>query len=193
MRIISFGKQIPIMKCKVQDNQTKKFVPATVYNVDCNNFSDYETVKKAKGEWIFKDYILSNMRTKMLINNIPGFKTTDEFYLLKTALDNNVIGMVQTCNKDDGINIKYIEAKSGEKYKYAGQNMLASLAKKLQKENGGALIVNAPVMSAIPFYISKCGFRYKENGKLILQSDESAEFIKRTEEITQTNLIDLQG
>ena len=189
---VSFGKQIPLIRCNVQNNKTQKFVPATLYEADCKSIGDYETVSKAKGDWRFKNYILSNMRNKMLINNIPGLKTSDKFYLLKTDVDNSVIGMVQTREKDNKKCIKYIESKQDGKYKYAGKNMVASLAKNLIKENGEALVVDAPIASAIPFYIAN-GFRFYDYGKLILPIEDANKLIEFTEERAETSLIDLQG
>lgn len=190
--IVTFGKQIPLIRCNVQDNKTKQFVPATLYETDCKNISDYETVSKAKGDWRFKNFILSNMRNKMLVNNIPGLNTSDKFYLLKTDADNSLIGIVQTCNKKDKVCIKYIESKQDGKYKYAGQNMVASLAQNSIKGNGRILIVDAPIASAIPFYIAK-GFRFYDYGKLVLPIENAYDLIEATEEKTKTPLIDLKA
>ena len=192
-KILSFGKQIPTIRCNVQETKTKKFVPATLYEADCKNISDYETVRKAKGDWCYKDYILSNMRAKMLINNIPGIKTSDKFYILKEDKNDDVIGMVQVRDKDDNVCIKYIESKRDGKYKYAGQNMVASIADRLIKRNGKAVIIDAPIASAIPFYTTKCHFQFYDYGKLILPAENAIDFIKMNGDKTQTPLIDLQG
>lgn len=190
---ISFGKQIPYIKCNVQERLSKKFEPATFYELDCKNISDYETVRKAKGNWKFMHYFLPNIRNKMLINNIPGINTSDNFYILKTDSDDKLIGIVQTKNKDNNISIKFIESQSEGKYKYAGQNMVASLAKKLIKDDGKAIFVDAPLTSALPFYIGQCGFQIHDYGKLILPIQKAGNFIKQLEEDTETRLIDLQG
>ena len=45
---ISFGKKIPIAQCQIQNLATKKFEPATIYELDCHDESDLLEVVKPK-------------------------------------------------------------------------------------------------------------------------------------------------
>ena len=61
---ISFGRKIPIIKCQIQDTDTGKFEPATVYQIDCKDESDVLEIRNLPDTWQYKLGIAKNMDRK---------------------------------------------------------------------------------------------------------------------------------
>ena len=191
VRPVSFGKKIPIAKCRIIDNQKRKTVPATVYEYDCKNSEDIETVQKTQGIWSFKDLIENNMKRKMFLQLLPNKKVLDHFYFIETD-KGDMVGMSQVSDEIDGTNIKYIETQRNGRYKYAGSALLSGIGLNAYK-NGKKIKVAAPIEPALPFYIDKCGFKITPSDRLYLPADRIPELIENTEYKTNSKFIDLVG
>ncbi len=82
---------------------------------------------------------------------------------------------------------------SDKNYKYAGQAMLASLAKSMEKNNDSLIFINDPADSARSFYIDKCGFTplNKDSRELKMDCRDMHTFIKNVEEKTHQPILDI--
>ena len=92
---ISFGRKIPKIQCQIQSKETGKFIPATVYEVDCKDEADFQEIRKLDRKWHFRNDIALGMEQKHAIQTYLKQKSNVSFYAMK---DNKgeLIGLAQT-------------------------------------------------------------------------------------------------
>ena len=171
---ISFGKQIPTISCKVKNNDTGKFVPATMYEYDCFDAEDIKDVEELPS-WGFKDVILNGMKTKKAAREKYGSDTETSFFVLKNE-KGETLGLCYLYDRDNIPAIKFIQTNPNKKYKYAGQTMLAGLALKAQNDKKDKFEIRFATDEAKPFYIYKCGFK---RGKDIYSLEMTTKELKK--------------
>ncbi len=184
---ISFGKKIPVAKCKVQDKNTGKFIPATFYEYDCKDESDFLEIKNLSRKWTFKKHIANNMEIKHAVETFWGEKSNSHFYVMEDA-NKEILGICQVDEKNEFYNIDYIESKPYNKYKYVGQSMIASIGRKLLKNKGQVLLVRTPVDDAMDFYLN-LGFTPFGDFMFKMLRPAISKLVHETEE--KTNTLDL--
>ena len=154
---ISFGKKFPIAQTQIYDKNSAKFVPATVYEYDCSDESDIQTIKSLKGDWDYKDMMVTSMFSKhRLPVDCDDFNNTS-FYVLEN-LSGEIVGLSEICNKEDKKELKIIETQQTNRYKYAGQGLLATIAKTVIDEDKDKLVIKNPSPTSYDFYTKGCGF-----------------------------------
>ncbi|MBQ9149926.1 hypothetical protein IJX73_03240 [bacterium] len=194
---ISFGAKIPTTRCQILDKQKNEFIPATVYEYDCNDIEDVYEIGDLDESWQFGEDVASKMHAKYLKRNTPKAENNIHYYSLKTG--NEVVSICQTQENDRSIGVKLIESSHDGKYKYAGQAMLASLGAKALSEENQTLKICGALPEAYHFYEDVCQFRCTTPGYNILgyqfdtTRDELADFVDRTESRTNGNIINLVG
>ena len=199
---ISFTKKIPVNTCNIYDKRRRKFVEATVYEIDCKDKSDIDYIKGMKGNWIHKDQISYGVERKH--NRVTGENALfwkhaneqgieDNGYYSLEGPNEEIICVCETEPFGREVDISFLESAKGKRYKYAGQTMLASIANNIFG-SGQILTVKAPANSAMGFYEDKCGFRKNQKyfGYEMSQEDMQG-FIQRTEEKTRGKILNCQG
>lgn len=187
----SFGKKIPIISAKIQDNETGKFESATVYKVDCADDSDVQDMMSLSDSWRFRNLIAKDMARKNHL--IKYFQQDDEksIYVLEDN-QNRVLGIGEMEEVDDDVfNVNYLE--SSRDKKYVGQVLLASMGEEVLIKQGEKLTVSDPVDEAYSFYTDVCGFEDYYGYFLRMNPSQINQFIEQTEERTQSMFIDLRG
>ena len=201
---LSFGNKIPVSQHRVYNNQTDKFENATVYEFDGTDSSDYDYMVSKFGAWSYK-YLyeiglfgkIDNVKRKDDDIRARMMADYNKFYIIEST-DGNLLGLLQTQEiKKNKYDIKFLESNHDEKYKYAGQNILASIASKLKDLDEAELMVTDPETtenySAVPFYQNVCGFMPKGARTLYLDKNAMNEFVQNVEKRTKAPIIDLQG
>lgn len=184
---ISFGKKIPISKCQVIDKQEKKLINATLYEYDCKDLFDFYDVSQLDDSWKFKDAIASVMHLQYMQTRI-GVRNKDmKFYCIKNNND-ETLGLCQTDEKANNIDVKIITTNRNNKYKYVGQVLLAQLAQKITQTGGGTLKIKRPLAEVRDYYEKVCGFRKKDvensffGAEYELKGEELHDFKDRVED-----------
>lgn len=190
---ISFGRKSPRYICQIQDKETGKYTPATCYEYDCKDESDYEEIKKINRRWIFKDNIAKNMEISHNRQTYFNEESNESFFVLQKGKE--LLGLVQVCSENGTSNIDYITTMPNNPYKYVGQTLIACVGKQVLNKNNYEMTVNTPIDTAVPFY-QKIGF--KKYGKYPLDvykmnTDEIKTFIDVTELTTEAPIIDVKA
>ena len=190
--VISFGKKIPVTTCKVRNNETRKFVPARLYEFDCKDEADIQEVKNLPLGWSFATTISSEMRAKKVAREKYDISTGHSFYVLK---DNNysTIGICSLKNDKDNFGVKFIETLTNGTCKYAGQAILASLALLALHDKRDKFEIRYPTDEAKDFYTSKCGFKQGDN-LYHLQMDKKGmkKLVKKVQQRTHARVVDIR-
>ena len=190
---ISFGKKIPTISCKVKNNETGKYVPATLYEYDCRDTEDINEVENIPNKWGFKDVILNGMKTKKAANEKYGVDTETSFFVLK-APDDETIGLSYLYHRDNELAVKFIQTAPDKKYKYAGQTMLAGHALIAMNDHFDKFAVRFATDEATPFYTHKCGFkRSKDIFSLEMTAKETKKFLRKIFFRTHGKVEDIRG
>ena len=184
---ISFGQKIPISHYKVQNNSTKEFADATLYELDCKDEEDIEYLEQDKSDIYFKSQILKNMQKKNDYVSDSKKNTAEDtkrksmydnthFYVSELC-DGNIIGVCETYDGKDYTDIEFISGRKTPEYKYVGQTMLASLGKTvLNSACSQKLTVATPLPHVLPYYTDVCGFKPTLEGsfnRLSLEMDKN--------------------
>ena len=176
---ISFGKKIPTVSCKVKNNVTGKYVPATLYEYDCLDIDDIKEVESIPYRWGFKDVILNGMKTKKAAKEKYGIDTETSFFVLQDQY-NRTIGLSYLYERDNELAVKFIQTDPDRMYKYAGQVMLAGHALTAMNDHYDKFAVRFATDEATPFYIYKCGFkRSKDVYSLEMTAKETKKFLRK--------------
>ena len=77
---ISFGRKIPRYTCQIQNKYTGSYIPATIYEYNCKDESDYEEVNSLNRRWAFKENIGRNMEAKHFVQTYLNEKSNSSFY-----------------------------------------------------------------------------------------------------------------
>ena len=190
---ISFGRKIPIIKCQIQDTDTGKFEPATVYQIDCKDESDVLEIRNLPDTWQYKLGIAKNMDRKHQLLKHYNQENDSTFYALEDER-NRILGLGEIEETETGVyDLKYLESNSLGSKKYIGQALLASIAEDVLCKNGTKLTVNDAVDSAFDFYADTCGFEDVHGYYLKMNRAQINNFIEQTEDRTQSLLLNLRG
>ncbi len=188
---VSFGHKIPIAACQVQEKLTGRFVKATVYEYDCQNKTDIDEVKSIKDLNTFRTLIAGHMYNKYTFSKF-GHDIDKRFFAIQEN-DGDIIGLSQTNNVGEDMNISYIETLRNKKYRFAGQTLIAAIGGELLSSGGRKLLIRCPVDSALHFYFDDCRFDVSENGELYMDKKNLKKFIERTEERTHAPVININA
>lgn len=190
---VSFGKKIPVAKCKVRNNDTHKFIRAKLYEYDCMDESDILEVKSLPVGWGFAATISNEMQTKKAAREKYDISTNHSFYVLKDEKD-STIGICSVKNDEKYFGVKFIETLSNGSYKYAGQAILASLALIALHDKRNKFEVRYPTEEAKDFYTSKCGFRQGDSlYHLSMDRKGMKKFIKNVQFRTHSPIFDVRA
>lgn len=191
---VSFGKKIPIMQCSIKDVGKNKFIPATVYEYDCQTSADAEDVLEMGRDWYYYFSIGCDMLDKYKKENFEEEKSPMHFYIMENT--NGVpLALCETKEKDKEIQVEYIESKHDSEQKYCGKTMLAALGRKLLNSNGKKLVIYAPLQEVYDFYTKGCGFKKVKNDtdRLQMMPKQIQEFISQTEAQTGGKILDIKS
>ncbi len=186
---ISFGKKIPLMQCQIVNSKTNEFVPATIFEYDCNDKKDADDINGIGGYWFFKNEIFFNAQDKI---QFPKKFQNIRIFALENK-QGRTLGLMQFNETGNQCDINLLEKRFLDKHKYIGSVLLAAAAKETLKSKANKLTVSAPVPEARDFYIKGCGFKTTQTKALELEQSDINRFIKETEEKTQFPIINLQG
>lgn len=191
---ITFGRKIPLMKASVIDKMNGKKVPVTLSEYDCRNYAD--DVRMFMNSCNSMDYarsIAGGMWDKHCNSDLPY-----NFYVLEDE-NNKALCICETFSCINNIYIDFIESGHDDKHKYAGQTMIAMLGKMILNQKKNNLLVSFPVLSAMDFYIKKCGFKPLQSKSLynqltlIMENPKIPEFINKVQKKTGSEIIDLNA
>lgn len=186
---ISFGQRIPTATCKILDTKEQKFVPALVCELDCYDKSDIDKIASLEGDWEHKDTIELNMKSKH--SDIKRGKGNDtKIYTLESD-KGEILGMTCVDDLEKNVEVRFIESRSDHRYKYVGQNLLATLGQGVLNGRQNRLIIRSAVSSAYDFYEKVCGFKEIGYSDLEMNRFDILKFIRRTEEKTQSPIVNL--
>ncbi len=188
---ISFGRQIPLIKCHIKDKEQNKFVPATFYELDCSDEQDIETIQDMPGRWGFRNSILCTMRDIMELPESQRKYKNYSFYILKKD-DGQIVGLSEVSKEGKDKVLQYIESSNRDKYKYIGQTMLASIADIAKQEKCERVYIPNALKEAYDFYV-KCGFKPCGEQTLSLPSRKAKKLKKIAEANTSAPIINLMG
>lgn len=191
---ISFGKKIPVVKGKVKQLETGRFVNVKLYEYDCKDAEDIMEVKNLPSiNWSFCLLIANGMIEKKYAREKFSIDTGHSYYTLQDD-NKNTLGIVAVKDSDDYLGVKFIETDGNIKYKYSGQTVLASLALMALHDKKNLFEIRFPNDEAIPFYVNKCGFKEENNSMhLSMNSKDMKKFVKRTQRRIHSPLIDIRG
>lgn len=195
MNNISFGAKIPIALCQIKNAKTNEPTSATIYEYDCKDPQDVWEIERinSKLNWYFANNI--GIRADLKYQGCKSYQNNGIY----SIEDINGKTICLCCTEEYAANtkVKFIETKTGGKYKYAGQAMLAAIAKRmLTNQKQRKMIISNAQEGAFGFY-EKCGF-HEDNSeaeyKIInyqMPRKEMPFFIRKTEEKTQGGIINL--
>lgn len=188
---ISFGQKIPTAICNVLDTKENRFVPALVSEFDCYDKSDVDKIASIGGNWAHKDTIELNMISKH--SDIKRGKGNDtRIYTLENDAG-EILGITCVDDLEKNVEVRFIESRSDHRYKYVGQNLLASIGQGILNGRQNKLIIRSAVASAFDFYEKICGFKDIGNSDLEMNRFDIHKFIRRTEERTQTPMVNFRA
>ena len=188
---INFCRKIPINQIKVVDKKLEKPISATVFEYDCDDLEDIYEVGDLDMSWSFGEMIASNMHRQFLKNKIMQKDESLHYYCAKDGL-NRMLGLCQTVENDDSIDVKLIVTNPSRRYKYVGQAILATLGQKALNEDVKRLNIKAALSDVYGFYEDACGFeRDLSRGTDVfgrdykMESENIPAFIQRTKNKTE--------
>lgn len=187
---VSFGKKIPLYNCQVLNKQTGKYVPATFYEYDCKDREDSVEIKNLEKKLVFRNHIAKNMENRYEDQLKGSKKTYPSVYTIMA--ENSTIGLAQVDDTKSKNNLDFISTSQDGSYKYAGQTMVACIGKQSLKKNKNKLTVEIPTYQAVPFY-EKLGFTREGESLLKIGKNGILNLIKKTEQTTQSPILDIEA
>ena len=199
---ISFGAKIPISTCNIYDKKDDKFIRATLYEIDCKDKSDLKYLDKIKGIWKYKTQITDDAKrkyertaknnSKLFWRKRPAHDQLliqdNQFFSIETP-KKDVVCLCETAQYGKDIDVNFLESSKNDSYKYAGQAMLASLAKHIVGTNK-ILTVKIPTHEATPFYRDVCRFKRADYFGFELPDEDAVSFIRNVESKTKGKILD---
>lgn len=188
---ISFGQRIPTAKCSVFDTKENEFVPALICEYDCYDKADIDKIASVDGNWAHKDTIVDNMKAKH--SDIKCRRANDtRIYTLEND-EGEILGITCFDDLEKNAEVRFIESRRTHRYKYVGQNLLASIGQGVLNGRQNKLIIRSAVDSALGFYKNACGFKNIGFGDLEMNRYDIHKFLKRTEEKTQSPMVNFRA
>ncbi len=186
---ISFGKKIPLARCKVLDNQKQEFVDATFFEYDCKDHKDSLEISYLDGRWAFRETIATGMERKFRRYLRGKVQEPYKYYGLQTT-DGKILGLCNTADYTTHTNIEYVTRDLSKDYKYIGQMMLAQIAKQTLVENKKQLIIKNPLDYCQDFYEKGCGFEFCDDYAYDMQMGRTrmAQFVMNIEDKTNCSI-----
>ena len=184
---ISFKRKIPIAQCKIFDNEQNKFVGATVHEYDCKTMSDICEVQKLGAGWQFTNSIIYNMQVKNRCV-YTGHPNNSRFFNIEKE-NGEIVGLALCEEKENSLNVNFIETKQNKKQKFAGQTLLAIIANYALDIGKCKLIIKNALKDSYSFYKSICGFKKGEGNDLEMKRKDIKKFTQQTEERIQSSII----
>ncbi|MBQ8635020.1 hypothetical protein IJ425_02575 [bacterium] len=190
---VSFGTKIPTMTCKVKNNETGKFVPATLYEYDCSEQADIIEIEQLPNNWGFKKVISNGMLAKKKAREKFDIDTKTYFYALKDETG-KTIGISYLYERDNAQAVKFIETDPEKEYKFAGQTMLAGHALATMNDKFDRFEIRFATDEATPFYTHKCGFKRGEDKySLEMTAKDVKKFLRKIFFRTHGKVKDIRG
>ena len=191
---ISFGQKIPLMKCNIKDRKKNTNIPVIISEYDCRHRSDFKDVLCMRDDFYYFMDIACNMQDKYIDQKENTGKNNSHFYIMNSE-DGKNIGICQTKDVNGDVEIEYIESVQNGEYKYAGQSMIASVCKKMLESKANKVIILAPVIDCLDFYIKKCGFKPSDENFYRLEADRNnaQRLIDSTQEKTGSPILNING
>ena len=221
---VTFTGKIPISKCNVLDTKTGQYVNTTLYEYDCSDEEDFKEVKNAKGIWsgwcdrkegepgfssarsvareMERKHYCVNLGWDDQFSPLQRYELhTSRFYSLQTK-NGDIIGICQTHNPFPNHHfqqIKRLATEGSHRYKYAGQSILASLAKRnLDKYSMAEMSISDFDYDEdyeTKFYTDKCGFEQDKDDSEFLSLDTlgSYNLVRDVETKTRAPIINIQA
>ena len=190
MNKISFGAKIPVAICQIKNKNTQQMRKAVIYEYDCKDISDYWALAKIEKEqkWKYADIIAAKADLKC-----NGRMLQDESIYSLEDESGKTVGLCNFRETSRNTEVRYIESKSDDVYKYVGQNMLALLAKRAFYSGKKEIRIANAQHNAFMFY-KKCCFQFDwdefSNGynEFYLKREKMPTSIKETEDKTNTSI-----
>lgn len=185
---ISFGKKIPLARCKVLDNQKQEFVDATFFEYDCKDHKDSIEVSYLSGKWAFRQTIATGMERKFRRHLRGKFQEPYVYYGLQRD-DGKILGLCNTCENHTTTDIEYITRDLSLDYRYIGQTMLAQLAKQTLVDNKKQLVIRNATNENQDLY-EYCGFKMVNDrcSDMIMGRNEMRDFVVDVEDRTKCSI-----
>lgn len=184
---ISFGRKIPITRCYIQDKNTGMNSNAGIFELDCKDKEDINTVKDAEGFWIYKPTILYYMREKYFAQNGISYGSPNKkFYVLEDT-NKKVLGVCQFYDREDDVYIDFLESNRDSGYKYAGQSILAAIGLYTLHNNKKRMVIKVATNEALPFYKKVCKFQEQEDKSLEMDKIRIQSFINKMKKKFKSN------
>lgn len=185
--LISFGQNIPIARCSIKDTKKDKYVPATIYEIDCKDKEDIDEIENLDDNFEFKDTFISGMQNKNRTES-EGKYSPSCFYKLESE-DGEILGVCYAKHENGNFVVKYFASKQKSNYKYVGQSLLAALGINAFHDKQKKLVISSAISSAYDFYKRTCGFKEAELSDLEMDRAGIIKFVRQTEERTKGKII----
>lgn len=178
---LSFGKT-PVMTCRVNLNDKKEKVSATVYQMDTGNFEDLREIRSSKtGRKIFNDFQRDAMQC------YPHH----EYFLLKNDDTDEVICAAETShhlrNTDDktnGLATVIDEFALNNKYNNPAEPMLANIVKTAWERYDNS-VVSSIAKDDLPD-LKRASFSETKKGDWMIPEKRFSSMLNKAEERCQT-------
>ena len=177
---ISFGQKIPIAKCTVKDTYTNQKTDGYISELDCKDTSDILRISSLPDTWEFQETISLNMKDKYSAHK-NGRDNQTKFYILENE-NGEILGISCIDDRPKSLEVRFIESRDDHRYKFVGQNLLATLAKQVLDSRQQKLIIRSSISSAYDFYEKICGFKPAKFCDLEMIRQDIPSFIRRTNE-----------
>ena len=187
---ISFKRKIPITQCQIFDNEQNKFVGATVHEYDCKTMSDICEIQKLGAGWHFINSFIYGMKVKNH-SVYTGQENNFRFFNIEKNTG-EIVGLAYCEEKENSLNVNFIETKQNKRQKYAGQTLLASIANYAIDIGKYKLIIKNALEDSYTFYKRICGFKKGEGIDLEMNRKDIKKFTKQTEERTQAPILSIK-
>ena len=174
---ISFKAVIPKYKTTVQNKQTGKFEPALFCEVDCKNKNDYKIFSKLGDSWEYASCLETSAEWKYG-NQKAKFDDPRGHYIIKKE-NGEILAICRTFEQYGKTRIDFLESKPESQYRFAGQMILAGIAKEAIKKGSKTIVIESPVAGSDRFYEGICGFKEEDRG-FVLKEEDLINFSKRT-------------
>ena len=172
---ISFRAVVPKTRTKVQNKETGKFETAIFCEVDCKDKYDCRIFEKLGYDWEYAQGIATSTEWKYG-NTKKGYRDPRGHYILKKR-NGEILAICRTTEEYGEIKVNYLESKPKTNYRFAGQMILAGIAKEGIKKGYERMIITSPVKGTSYFYNGACGFKPVEK-EYILEDEELVSFSK---------------
>lgn len=172
---LTFKATIPISKTCVQNKITGKMEPAIFCEVDCKDKYDFKIFEKLEDTWEYATCLKTSAEWKYG-NQKVNLDDPRGHYILKKK-NGEILALCRTWEQYGETRIDFLESNPEAKYRFAGQMILAGIARETIKKQGDRLTVPNPEIGTQDFYGGACGFKRLDYG-YIIENQELINFSK---------------